>query len=372
MTTWRTMKLHRRIHIRLEAIENSWSALPQVAAMPERLAITIEEFCKGNADGRGLKVAARQIVERTLKHIHSAVRKAAARGRRSRVLAHKARKFLKSLQHNDKFELTIEQARAFAGEMQKEGKREARRVPVCLPDRTQCGTLPRVGKIWLCRVLSVDELMRVGRRLGLCVARSDEVGRPYHNALRNLETEFWILTTAADPIALLTVEEEEVTRRVTEFQGRDGERPRAVDVNGVNRALRGPLLRKVLRNLDADASDQEHFTRMGAFRSLLPAEARKSYRDVIAEGRTYRVWRFKDEVILGSLRKGSNGVVQWSRFVRREVSSWAPRPTRPARKRYEWRQEASHPGAMDVDRFLELLAQSRLLYDAFADPRPNA
>ena len=122
------IKLHLRIRIQLEAIENDWPALPQTPAMPERLRITIEAFCLANKDGRGLKVEARQLVERTLKHIQSAERRVAAH-RGSRVLARKARKFLTSLQHNDQFELTIEQARCSPAKCRRResGPREAHR-----------------------------------------------------------------------------------------------------------------------------------------------------------------------------------------------------------------------------------------------------
>ena len=364
------IKLHLRIRIQLEAIENDWPALPQTPAMPERLPITIEAFCLANKDGRGLKVEARQLVERTLKHIQSAERRVAAH-RGSRVLARKARKFLTSLQHNDQFELTIEQARCFAGEVQKEGKRSARGAPVCDPEEFGCGTLRGVGELGLCRVVSIADLMKVGRTLDLCVAHADEVGRQYHENLKNGEAEFWTLTTSAGPIALLSVKEEEGTRRVSEFQGRNGERPRSTDVNGVNRVLSGYLLRNVLRKLHADASDQEHFTRVGAFRSLLPDAARESYRAVMANGRDYRVWRFRDEVIVGLLGKLASGnprVVQWSRFVRCEVSSRA-RGRRT--KRYAWQQGAWHVGAMNVDRILELLFQSPALYDAVRSWHPG-
>ena len=81
-------------------------------------------------------------------------------------------------------------------------------------------------------------------------------------------------------------------------------------MNGVNRVLSGHLLRNVLRKLHADASDQEHFTRVGAFRSLLPDAARESYRAVMANGRDYRVWRFRDEVIVGLLGNWPAGILE--------------------------------------------------------------
>ena len=354
------MKLHPRVRALLAEIENDWPGSAQAPTVPERFLTTIQEFCRKNRDGRGLRVVARRDVERTLKHIRSAERKAAG----SKALSRKARKLLTSLRHNVRFEMTIEQARGFAGEVQKEGRRSARRAPVCDPEEFRCGTLGGVA-IRLCRVVSVDGLMKVGRALHLCVARGDGAGRLYHAELRTGDTEFWTLQTDEGPVALLSVEEAEGTRRVAEFQGRSGRRPRATDEKGGQRVLPGRLLSNVLRSLDATATDQEDFTRVGAFQSLLPAAARASHRDVAAEGRRYRVWKSADEVIIGRLRSGGCAVVQWSRFERHELPSETRRPGRGARKRYEWLPGAWHLGAMDSDRLLELLAQSPGLYKAF-------
>ena len=360
---WRKLRFHTRVRARLEAIERNWPALPQAPTMPERLPLTIAEFCRANEDGRGTTVAALQDVERTLKHIKSAVRQATVRVRSAAGLVRRARKLLKALQHNTSFELTVEQAHRYAGEAQKAGKRAARAWPVCIPEEHHCGKFSRVGRVRLRRVISVTDLMKVGRTLGLCVARADTVGRRYHSKLRDEEAEFWTLTTPAGPIALLSLQEVEGKRVVMEIQGRDGGQPLAVDCNGVSRPLSGSVLRNVLRSLDADTSEDE-FTRVGAFRSLLGAAARASGRDVVAEGRRYRVWRFADEVIVGLLRGRRGETVEtWSRFVRSETLSMSPRP------RYEWERGAWHEDAMDTDRFLELLAESPEMYDAFRNPR---
>lgn len=122
------MNLQLRIRVLFAEIETGWPAnMAKAPTTPERLRTNVEEFCRTNRDGRGLRVKARRAVERTLKHIKSAERKAVGSG----PLAHKARKLLKSLQHHKRFEVTIEKARGFAGEVQKAGRRRARRAAVC-------------------------------------------------------------------------------------------------------------------------------------------------------------------------------------------------------------------------------------------------
>ena len=368
--TLKALKLHPRICRRIMLVAKHWPALPQAGAMPERLPRTIADFCArdGNRDGRGLSVAAREAVERTLKHIRSAERKAAD-GATRKALAHRARSFLKSLRHNSDFDRTIEQASRFAGDVQKTGKRNARAAAVCEPEEHVCGTLRGVGEIRLRRVVSVKELMSVGGMLNLCVAHGDEIGRQYHAELRKHETEFWTLGTSARAIALLSVEGNEGARCITEFQGLDGEQPCALREDGRSRGLPGWMLRRALRRLDADASDQPYFTGCGTFRSLLASSARNKCADVVADGRQYRVWRFPGEMIIAARRVSAKGrparTQQWSRFVRRELRSRRRiQGARPG-KRYEWCEGAWHDGAMDVGRLLGLVERSRDMYEVF-------
>ena len=154
-------KLPPRIRALLTEIEAGWPAnIATAPTMPKRVRTNVEEFCRSNQDGRGLRVTARCIVERTLKHIKSAERKAVGSG----PLAHKARKLLKSLQHYKRFEVTIKQARGFAGEVQKAGRRRAQRTAICDAVEFRCGTLHGVV-IWAVRVVSVYNLIQVGRTL---------------------------------------------------------------------------------------------------------------------------------------------------------------------------------------------------------------
>lgn len=200
------LRLHPRIRRGIESVAKHWPTLPQASAMPERLPKTIADYCARdeNRDGRGLSVTAREVVERTLKHIRSAER-LAADGARRNGLGHRGRGFLKSLLHNRDFDRTIEQARRFAGDVQKTGKRNARAAAVCERREYDCGTLRGVGEIRLRRVVSVKELMKVGATLNLCVAHGDEVGRQYYAELKKQKTEFWTLRTATTVIRLLSV-----------------------------------------------------------------------------------------------------------------------------------------------------------------------
>ena len=361
---------HRQIAERLASIEENWPGVPQAPTMPKRLLRTVDKFGSRpeNRDGRGLTVVARETVVRTLRHVERAVRKSDGQG----GLGHKARTFLKSLVHTNDFDETAERGSRFFGEVQKAGRRRASATPVCEAQVHVCGEMSGVGEIRLCRVVSVSGLRKEGRELGLCVAHANEVGRSYHIELKKGESEFWSLRSAAGSFALLSVGNEEGARCIAEFQGRNGKRPVVTDENGRRFELSGALLRNVLRRLEADASDIDQFTRVGAFRSLLSPRNRADYRDVCVDGHNYRIWRFANEVIVASSRRRPRGAVpgrpaRWSRFVRVERRrSDRKRGRRPqSRRRTEWEQGAWHNKAMDLGELLELLRQSPDLYDAF-------
>lgn len=175
--------MHPPIRKELDTVERRWPPLPQAPVVPRRLATTIMEFASRaeNRDGRGLTVASRRLCVRTLKHI--SVGREAGREAASVELGRKACKLLKSLSHNSDFSETAAQARTFAGELQKAGRRNAIRRPVCDAEVHACGTNLGVGAVRLIRIVCVAELMAVGRMLNLCVAHADDVGRGYHAEL---------------------------------------------------------------------------------------------------------------------------------------------------------------------------------------------
>lgn len=366
----RALSKHPRIVRQLWWIEENWPAIGQVAVMPKRLVESLDEFGEReeNRDLRGTRVKTINLTKRTLKHVKSAVKRV---GGEDRSIARNARQFLKSLQHIRDFDVTVEKARAFFGKVLKEGRRNANKKAVCEPEEHVFSELRGVGRLRLRRVVSVAELRKVGRKLDLCVAHASEVGRPYHAELRSRETEFWTLGTESDLVGLLSVEDDDGLRRVTEFQGQNGNRPVVTDHDERSRHLPGWVLRNILRRLDADADDQQYFTCEGAFRSLLPRAARKNCRDILADGRYFRVWRFPGEMIVASTEKPPKGVMpgrgaQWSRFVRRPLRQQSRRATTQSAMRYKWLDGAWHNEAMDIGDLLGLLQQSPEIYDAFA------
>ena len=244
------MQLNNRIRRKIEVIEQGWPAgLPQAPTMADRLTATIKEFCSANVDGRGTTNEALRTVDRTLKHLQSAMRYYAAG--RPKALAREARKLLTSLQHNATFELTIMQARRFAGEVQKYGKRSARQAPVCAPAVSRCGTLRGGVEIRLCRVVSVDDLKEVGRTLDLCVAHDNDVGRPYHVALCRGIRSPGLLTSCGCPPRIPWYTSELVNQATSSPR----QRARAVDPAGAG---------KVGRVSDSDERPVPDFDRIEA------------------------------------------------------------------------------------------------------------
>lgn len=375
------MALRSQIRDELRRVQRDWPQLPQFPRFPERVPATISAFCQdqNNRDGRGLKVSARKEVLRTLKHIRSAERRA-THATVPLPLAREARKLLKSLGHNVEFERTVEQARRFAGEMQRTGKRVSMATSVCEPMECLCGIVDDV-EVRIRRVSSVADLMAVGGTLDLCVAKRDADGRDYHAQLRSGETEFWSLA-GRRPIALISVVEPNGQRRVSEFDGPGHERPYTRDRKGQKVELPGDLLTNLLRAIDATADDNEHFCRAGVFRSLVQDDARERRRDVVVEGFSYSVWRFATEIIIARRLVSSGDAVrsQWSRFVRSStntaecVGMFGRRPGRRRRpptqaspETYEWREATWHSGSMDLGEFIALVLRSGELRAAVAD-----
>ena len=375
--------MHPHIRDQLNLVETDWPRLPQFPCFPARVSATISDFCQSdeNRDGRGLRVEARDVVLRTLRHIRSAERKA-TQASVTPSLAKEARKFLKSLGHNVEFERTVNRARRFAGEMQRSGRRVARARLICDPLVRSLGMLGS-AQARVRRVTSEAELTRVGCQLDLCVAKRDAIGRDYHARLKNGEMEFWCLEAANRSIALLGVVESDGLRQVSEFDGPRHDRPHVVDRTGSEIELPSDLLRRLLSEIDATADDNEHFCQAGVFRSLLQADARERRRVVVVDSEVYSVWRFPTEVIVAKWRVGDGKALppQWSRFVRSSINyakcsgifgrPLARRRRRPARtspqQAYEWREATWHSGSMDIGEFHALVLRSPELYAAVAD-----
>lgn len=359
---------HSRIQSLLESIELNWRPIGQVAVMPKRFIESIDRYGQQdeNRDGRGTKHEIIQEVRRTLKHLQKALKRV---GSTDRAIAQLARRLLKSLQHANDFGETVVNASKFAGEVQKLGIRNAKKRVVCDPIEYECGEIPGAGKFVLRRICSVNELIKVGRKLSLCVAKSDYIGRYHHARLKNRETEYWALDLESEPIGLLNVEEDEDGRVIEEFQGAHGDEPDAIAKDGESILPWRALLRNMLSSLNADPQNLECFTSVGLFQSLATRSAQESYQSVVIGGQYYRVWRFEDEVITAAFKGRTRDLsygqdVKWSRFVR-EPKSEGMFGRRKSNTEFEWELKGSHAGSLDVGDLLDLLVRSRDLYNIF-------
>lgn len=363
----RPLSQHPRIADRLTEIKNSWVPVGQAETMPDRLVKSIDLFGEQpkNRDGRGVKPASVQFVARTLRHVMSAVNKV---GIDNRLINHRARSLLRSLQHTRELRVTEENARRYAGVLQKTGKRIANSTPVWEAEEHSCGLMRGVGEILVRRVCSSEDLQSIGRRLELCVARRDEIGREYHIALKNRKTEFWALWLDTNPIALLSIERnEDGVRTIEEFQGKGGDSPTVTTKKGIERQLPGWLLRNLLRRVNATADYDRDFTSVGAYRSLLNKQNRNDYSDFEIEGKHYRIWFFEHEVIVAMVENHSLCAIpgkgtKWSQFINNSAASRAWRSDHEFAS--VWEANSSHEGAMDLEDLFELVLRSRELYDA--------
>ena len=319
--------MHLGLRKELEETKARWPTLDlgsgPSAAMPTHLADAINEYCAraANRDGRGVRSATVAKVRKTLRHIRSAAGRTTATGTQE---AQEARKFLKSLYHLRDFEAMVERARVYAGCVQKLGRHRARHRAVCDAARVGLGEADPFGKVRLERVVSVADLMSIGRHLQVCLARNNHVGRDYHHRLREKDTtEFWQIG-ASEPLALLEVARDGPGKRgvIMEWGTREDPEP----------ALPRSMLVRVLRELNASGDDIDAFARVGAFWTL--RQSRRPTGIVEVGISRYRVWRFRDEVIIHARVEHRGGRrIGWSRFMREEVEPWHLRTRRrkPAR-----------------------------------------
>ena len=354
--------LKTKIRKAVNELDAHWPRLdmgsPSRPPRPPQLRDAIGEYCArpANRDGRGVKSSVLKQVLTTLRHVKSASIRAAPDV--PREIRTKARKLLKRLYHERDFARIAVLARTFGGELQTCGRRTARLRPVCRPKSVLLGEAASMGQVYLERVVSIADLMHVGRALDQCVAHADAIGRGYHDLLRRGGAEFWQIR-AREPLALLQVDDEDGERRIVEVATRDDPPP----------SLPTAMMRRVLCNLRASGDEEPIFQQVGAFWSL-----RHSPEPTATMGignRHYRIWRYHDEI---SVCERAAGIPTWSRFRRRPVVSAprrlpAPRVRRRGRRstargiENRWERACWTPGAMDEADLLGLLCHSRRLYE---------
>ena len=324
------------------------------------MAKNVEEYClrPENLGRRGIRTSARNKLVRTLEPIERAAGR--LRGKGTNAVTARTRDFLKSLDHHADFDATIDETRAFVAGIRTIGRLARLDTEVRDREGFDCGAVPGVGEVRLRRLVSDGEVIEVARILGVRADIGTVLIPKRHRMFTELaHQEFWVLGTNSGTIALLTVHGVRDYRWVGKFQLGRGLRLGAKD--GQPRALPGQVLRAVLREIEADGDSVPGFTRSGGFRSLVSADAFSDFREVVGDGRHYRIWRFCDEVILAECRQlvgGRHGPdVRWSRFVG---------CADPGGEEYEWRKGAPHGGAMEVAEFRRLLLRYPALRDAFA------
>lgn len=355
--------LKTKIRKAVNELEAHWPRLdmgsPSGPPHPPRLRDAIGEYCArpANRDGRGVKSSVLKQVLTTLRHVKSASIRATPGA--PREIRTKARKLLKRLYHERDFAQAAILARTFGGELQRCGRRSARLRPVCRPSSALLGEAASFGQVYLERVVSIADLMHVGRALHQCVAHADATGRGYHDLLRRRESEFWQIR-AREPLALLQVDDEDGERRVVEVGTRDDPPPR----------IPTAMMRRVLCNLRASGDEEPIFQQVGAFWCLRHSPEPTAIVD-IGNGH-YRIWRHHNEI---SVCERAAGKPTWSRFRRRPVVVRAPRrlPAPRARRRgtraaargigNRWERACWTPDSMDEADLLGLLCHSQCLYE---------
>ena len=317
--------MHTGIRNDMEELRARWPQLDLgsglQAKMPKQIERAIAAYCNrpDNRDGRGIRSGTVAEVRTALRHLKSAARRATVvRTPEGQT----ARKLLKGLHHMRHFEAISEGARSYAGLLQRLGKRRARRAAVCEARSIRLGVIDTLGEVYLERLVSVADLQDIGRRLQLCVADNDEIGREYQDRLRKKESEFWKLRTEV-PLALL-----EVIRGGETGHGKIVECQTTTSECEVK--LSRSMLFRLARKLDASGDEVLEFHDAGAFWALLHRPPPTATIEIGSA--RYRVWRFRDEVIIQGKAEDSRGRrIGWSRFVREAVRPWPSRARGRAR-----------------------------------------
>ena len=370
----RPLSQHPEIAEQISWLQDNWKPAGQVTKLPTQLISSIDQFGRRqeNRNRRGVKSTCISNVLRMLGHVKSGVKRQVDGDKK---LAHDAKRFLKSLQHHNSLDQTMLSARQFAGTVQKVGKSLARKKAVCAPTEFDCGFQEGLGKVLLHRIVSVDELKTIGKKLHLCVAKDDQEGRRYHRGLRNGETEYWSIETNSEPFLLLSVDVED-ERQLDELGGHNKRADIGEPDYDWTQHLSAEVLRRVQHFLEIDASEDEYFSCIGAFISLHSHEGLRDYLDIKIGRHNHRVWWFGNELIIASSGESNDSdlppsTVRWSRFIKvdNRLASYrrARRIALPSThsSNHEWQVAADHHGAMSLGELIGLMERSAELCHLF-------
>ena len=323
-----------------------------------RLSRRVREF-REHPENRGtrcIKRAPMRRVRKTLKHITHAVHHAYVH--EDANVRTKAKELVRSLQCQS-FEETEERARNFNGLLREVGRRRNEQ------QRKRARRRIEIGNLNLVQLNSVEQLKRVGRKLSLCVAHRDDLGREYHARLRSEESEFYRVERNGTAIGLIEIDQE--TRRVLETAGRR------------NKTLK--LKRKVacemLRVLEAQANNIDTFTRVGAFNFVLDSSP-NDVTPLQVDGYDYRFWFDPDGKRIAIQKRRAvdaigkhEGSAKWSLFERgdqeRRMRRRLRRRRRSENRSEEWCEVCWHRGAMAAGELVDLLIRSPELAESIRE-----
>lgn len=313
--------------------------------VPSRLTHRIREFREfpENRGRRRVKRETQRRVGKTVKHLVHAL--SHAHGHVNPNVRTKAKELVRSIRC-ESFEEVERRASKFNGLLRKVGRRLKEQ------QRKDARLRISIGNYEIVEVNSVEQLMSEGRKLGLCVAYRDDLGRHYHRQLRSKESEFWTIRRKGVAKGLLEVNKE--TRCVEEAAGYR---------NGMLKLKRRKAC-DVLRTLNVTADNIDTFSRVGAFGVILDSRP-KDAAPIEFDGYEYRIWleSVTKQVVIEE-RPSANadderkGPRRWSLFERYEP---LPHPRRRRRGRRstarlpEWRRGCSHPHAMSIGEFTDVL-----------------
>lgn len=198
-----TLSPGERKHLRDLKRALKTSTLPDVVKVrvPRALEDAVKKFRSQpeNRDGRGVKEKEADFIQKTLRRVVLAVEH--SDGHDDGNVRHQARTAVRACQHLSLGQIA-NRLKTLQGQLGKSGHRREIEAK-----RKSARRLPIGEGVCLEELVTSADLATFGHKLDLCVAhprRSD--GRCFHRALRDGESEFWVLEQDANPCGLIEID----------------------------------------------------------------------------------------------------------------------------------------------------------------------
>ena len=267
-----------------------------------KLSALMEEYFKdpSRRDGRGRRAQDLRAVEKLLRHLNNAT----AWQHRPDLDANVrkgARALVMTACHGQtRLEELMARASALRGQVNKCGKvrNDRKAIKGCDPL-----SLALYRGYSVERLHTVEKLASAGRALGNC---AKDNGYDMHDALRERDSDFYLMRRGNEPVAMLQVDLE--TDQITEFLGRSNaqvELPRLV-------------LRSLLRRLGLNGDQVDACLQRGAA-SIFVNRTAKFFKPNYQRGRLL-IWHARRTLVVKEGRRSGRG---WSSF-RWDGTDWIP------------------------------------------------